>query len=203
MDDFRGEFINSYISYIQRDGADRLLKWLEGTDFFTAPASTRHHLAREGGLLEHSLNVWKRFDALVRHEAGASGAGSAFYEVSNETVAVCGLLHDICKADFYSTELRNAKDERGQWVKVPYYAVSDQVPYGHGEKSVYIASGFMRLSREEAMAIRWHMGGFDDTVKGGGYSMSEAWGKYPLAVLLHVADLQATYIDESTNGRSE
>ena len=199
MEGHINEFRAAYTNYILRDGADRLLQWLEGTDFYTAPASTRHHLAREGGLLEHSLNVWKRLDALIRHEAEAAGAGSAFYNVSNETAAICGLLHDVCKAEFYATELRSAKDEYGQWVKVPYYTVADKLPYGHGEKSVYVISGFMKLTREEAMAVRWHMGGFDDTAKAGGRSLGEAWGKFPLAVLLHAADLQATYIDERGN----
>lgn len=187
----REAFIDAYRVNIQRDGADKLLQWLSGTDFFTAPASVRHHLAVEGGLASHSLNVWRRLERLAGNEAKIAGTASP------ETVAICGLLHDVCKANFYATEMRNTKDEKGNWIKAPYYTVADQVPYGHGEKSVYIISGFMRLTRDEAMAIRWHMGGFDDAVKGGGCSMGEAWGKHPLAVLLHAADLQATYIDES------
>ena len=162
--------------------------WLKKSDFFIAPASTKYHLSKEEGLVEHSVNVYRRLDTLFAHDE--------YNEKEQETVAICGLLHDVCKANFYKTELRNTKDERGQWVKVPYYTVDDQLPYGHGEKSVYIISGFMKLTREESMAIRWHMGGFDDSVKGGGYAMSGAWTKYPLGVLLHIADLQATYIDE-------
>ena len=75
--------------------------------------------------------------------------------------------------------------------------VDDKLPYGHGEKSVYIVSGFMRLSREEAMAIRWHMGFSDNDFQGGGYSVGNAFEMFPLAVLLHIADLQATYLDET------
>ena len=112
-------------------------------------------------------------------------------------MAVCGLLHDICKADFYAVEMRNRKNGQGQWEKYPFYVVNDQLPYGHGEKSVYIISGFMRLSREEAMAIRWHMGGFDEAVKGGSYALTGAYGEYPLALLTHLADMQATYLDET------
>ena len=114
-----------------------------------------------------------------------------------ETIAVCGLLHDICKANFYGVEMRNRKNDKGQWEQYPFYIVNDQLPYGHGEKSVYIINGFMKLTREEAMAIRWHMGGFDESVKGGSHAMSDAFSQFPLAVLLHVADLQATYLDES------
>lgn len=189
------EFIEIYQREIQREGADKLLAWLEKTDFFTAPASTRYHGAYEGGLVEHSLHVFQRLRGLCDHEAQSS---RKFEEPPLETMAVCGLLHDICKADFYAVQMRNSKNEKtGQWEKVPYYAIEDQLPYGHGEKSVYIVSGFMRLSREEAMAIRWHMGGFDDSVKGGSYALTGAFERYPLALLTHLADMQATYLDES------
>ena len=122
---------------------------------------------------------------------------SAHQGPTAETIAVCGLLHDICKANFYGVEMRNRKNDKGQWEQYPFYIVNDQLPYGHGEKSVYIINGFMKLTREEAMAIRWHMGGFDESVKGGSHAMSDAFSQFPLAVLLHVADLQATYLDES------
>jgi hypothetical protein len=202
-------FIEAYRKNITREGAYKLLDWLSTSDFFDAPASTRHHLAEVGGLARHSHNVWRRLRELVLAEQSVGDvrlddigdepalSSGKFDDINEETLAICGLLHDICKVNYYKTEMRNAKDETGQWIKVPYYTIDDQLPYGHGEKSVYIISGFMRLSRVEAMAIRWHMGGFDDSVKGGGYAMSTAFGKFPLAVLLHIADLQATYIDET------
>lgn len=92
--------------------------------------------------------------------------------------------------------MRNRKNEQGQWEQYPFYVIHDQLPYGHGEKSVYIISGFMRLSREEAMAIRWHMGFSDNDFLGGGYSVGGAFEKFPLAVLTHIADLEAAYLDE-------
>ena len=113
----------------------------------------------------------------------------------HETVAICGLLHDVCKIDFYKQDFRNVK-ENGEWVKKPCFVREEALPFGHGEKSVYIVNGFIRLTREEAMAINWHMGGFDSRARGGDGSVSEAYAKYPLAVLLHVSDLEATYIDE-------
>ena len=122
-----------------------------------------------------------------------------FIELSDneeETIAICGLLHDICKANFYAVEMRNRKNEQGQWEKYPFYVVNDQLPYGHGEKSVYIISDFMKLTREEAMAIRWHMGFSDNDFKAGGFSVGNAFEKFPLALLTHMADLQATYLDE-------
>ena len=118
-------------------------------------------------------------------------------EYSDESIAIVSLLHDICKANFYAVEMRNRKNDQGRWEQYPFYVVDDKLPYGHGEKSVYIISGFMRLSREEAMAIRWHMGFSDNDFQAGGYSVGNAFDKFPLAVLLHIADLQATYLDET------
>lgn len=189
----KDRFIEIYKEHITKYGSDKLLEWLENSDFFTAPASTRFHLCREGGLVEHSVHVYERLKTLRDVEASTT---PAFSEPSGETIAICGLLHDVCKANFYTVEYRNRKNEAGQWEKYPYYAVKDQLPYGHGEKSVYIISGFMRLSREEAFAIRWHMGGFDDSVKGGSYALNAAFEQFPLALLLHMADMQATYLDE-------
>lgn len=191
----KDEFLRIYQENIKRPGAEEFLKWLESTDFFSAPASTRFHLAQPGGLVEHSVHVYERLKKLYSVEKyGDLSDVTVFPEA--ETIAICGLLHDTCKANFYGVEMRNRKNEQGQWEKYPFYVVNDQLPYGHGEKSVYIISSFMKLTREEAMAIRWHMGGFDESVKGGSYAMSDAFSKFPLAVLLHVADLQATYLDE-------
>ena len=190
----KDKFIKAYTENITRPGADKLLAWIESSDFFAAPASTRFHLSSPGGLLEHSLHVFERMKAICANEATIT---PGFNEPSMETIAVCGLLHDICKANFYAVEMRNRKNDQGRWEQYPFYVVDDKLPYGHGEKSVYIISGFMRLSREEAMAIRWHMGFADNDFRGGGYSVGNAFEKVPLAVLLHIADLQATYLDET------
>lgn len=191
MEQFMKEtFKNIFEERITRPGADKLMKWLEESDFFEAPASANHHMAKPGGLVEHSINVYRRLRSLFEAEFGEHVADF------EETIAVCGLLHDVCKANFYTVEMRNRKNEYGRWEQYPYYAIKDQLPYGHGEKSVYIISAFMRLSRDEAMAIRWHMGGFDDTVRAGSYAMSEAFKQHPLALLTHLADMQATYLDE-------
>ena len=114
-----------------------------------------------------------------------------------DTFAICALLHDLCKANYYKAGTRNVKnDVTGQWEKVPSYSVEDLFPYGHGEKSVFLIERFMKLKIEEAVAIRWHMGGFDDAARGGCFAISEAYDKYPLAVKLHIADLEATYLME-------
>lgn len=186
-------FLELFNEKIRREGASELLKYLCGTDFFTAPASSRFHSNFEGGLCAHSINVYRRLKALVdMHKQAGDIAEDA---VSEESVAICGLLHDLCKVDFYTVQMRNVK-KNGEWQSVPFYGISDSLPYGHGEKSVYIINGYMRLTRAEAMAINWHMGGFDNRVKAGDYSISEAYYRYPLAMFLHIADMTATYLDE-------
>lgn len=184
---FRKEFDR----YIKRDGARKLLGWLLESDFFTAPASARYHSAFPEGLIEHSLRVFYRLRDLWMNEYGTE----KLTEEVMESLAICGLLHDVCKANFYTISLRNVKnDETGVWEKKPYYEVKELFPYGHGEKSVYILSQFIKLSEEEAMAIRWHMGAFDDSAKG--HALSQAFRSYPLALMLHLADMQANYLDE-------
>ena len=187
----KAEFIDIYTKYVTREGADSLLEYLTNSDFFVAPASARFHLCEQGGLCAHSLNVYKRLLALVRLEYGDNYQSV----VSDETVAICALLHDLCKVNYYVTEYRNVK-EGYEWVKKPFYKVEERFPYGHGEKSVFIITQYMKLTVEEAMAINWHMGGFDERVRGGSGALSEALSKYKLALLIHIADLQATYMDE-------
>ena len=156
---YKEEFRAIFQQHVTRRGGDQLLDWLENTDFYTAPASTKFHCACEFGLVMHSLNVYK-------------------------------------------VATRNVKnDETGQWEKRPYYSVEDAFPYGHGEKSVYLIERFVRLKPAEAMAVRWHMGGFDEAVKGGSFAISAAYDRYPLAVKLHLSDLEATYLRE--HGTSE
>lgn len=184
--DHREEFLALFCQQVNRPGADKLLDWLDTTDFFRAPASSRFHCACEGGLVQHSLNV---YHVLVDH----------FYtEGENlESYTICALLHDLCKANFYKVSTRNVKnDATGQWEKVPFYQVEDAFPYGHGEKSVFLIERFMKLRTAEAVAIRWHMGGFDDAARGGSFAISAAYDAYPLAVKLHIADLEATYLYE-------
>ena len=188
-------FIQIYTENIKREGADKLLDFLENkSDFFTAPASTRFHNAFEGGLLRHSLNV---YDCLCSYMDTKRVKEDYKLTASEETKAVVALLHDVCKVNFYRVSMRNAKNEQtGQWEKVPYYEIHDTLPYGHGEKSVYMVSGFMRLSREEAMAIRWHMGfsGTEDK-----NSIGKALEMYPLAFALSVADMEASYFLEGSD----
>ena len=186
-------FIDLFKTKIRREGADKLLEYLTSpaSDFFTAPASTKFHSSAPGGLLQHSLNV---YDCLTSYYASARRKellGVA--DVSDETIAVVSLLHDICKVNVYKESKRNVKDENGSWKQVPYYEYKDELPYGHGEKSVYVISGFMRLSREEAFAIRYHMGfSNEDDAR----NVGAAFEMFPLALALSIADTEATYFME-------
>lgn len=189
----KNEFIEIYKENITRPGSDKLLNYLisEQSDFFTAPCSTRFHGSYAGGLVQHSINVYNCLKYYLSRQRTKDVYGM---EYTNESIALTALLHDVCKMNFYSVDYRNAKNEQGVWEKVPYYTINDQLPYGHGEKSVYIVSGFMRLTREEAFAIRYHMGfsGIEDR-----NSIGKAFEMFPLAFALSVADMEATYFLES------
>lgn len=188
---YQDEFIKIFSENIKREGSNNLLEWLLKSDFFTAPASSKFHSNFAGGLVFHSLNVYKRFLKNLKNEYGEN-----FEEkISLESITICALLHDVCKVDYYKEDFRNVKVD-GVWVQKPYYSIEDKLPYGHGEKSVYIISGFMKLTREEAMIINWHMGGYDQRVLGGSYAISQAFYSFPNAMLFHISDMEATYLDE-------
>ena len=184
-------FLELFRTNVKREGMEEFLEWLEKSDFFVAPASTKFHSNVQGGLCFHTLNVFDRFIKNLEMQYGENWQK----EFSLESATIVSLLHDICKVDCYKMEMRNVKID-GEWVKQPYFCCDEALPYGHGEKSVYIVSSFFKLTREEAMAINWHMGGFDQRVMGGSYALSNAYYQYPVAVLLHVSDVEATYLDE-------
>ena len=185
------EFIELYQTHIHRDGAEGLLDYLENkSDFFTAPASAKYHGAYPGGLCDHSVNV---YHCLADYLARPRVQELYGLEDSQETIAIVSLLHDVCKVGCYKAGSRNVKGPDGKWTAVPTFFFEDPLPYGHGEKSVYIVNGYLRLTREEAMAIRWHMGfsGTEDN-----RLVGQALQKYPLAFALATADMEATYFLE-------
>ena len=205
-------FIQRFRENVTRPGSTELLAWLEDSDFFIAPASTRFHLSCPGGLVEHSVHVYERLKQLCECE---SLNNPDFKAPSPETVAVVGLLHDVCKVGVYIQEPKNQKtyapekiaaanpyqvkhDQLGDfiWETVMGYRFDDPIPYGHGEKSVYILSGFMKLTREEAFAIRYHMGPWRE---GEGQDASKAYDMFPLALMTHLADMMATHINDMSS----
>lgn len=172
----------------ERPGIDNVIDWLVKSDFFTAPASTRFHSNYEGGLIDHSLLVYELFKKKnEQYELG----------LSDSTVIICALLHDICKANFYVESTRNVKKD-GKWTQVPYYGVEDQLPIGHGEKSVMILQQFIRLTKDEVIIIRWHMGGYEPSQNWN--TISAAWGMCKAGACLHTADLEASYLFEEHRG---
>ncbi len=170
--------------HIHRKGAEELIKGLERTDFFTAPASTKYHGAYPGGLCEHSLDVWEYAQSLKFLSPEP---------INDESLCIAALFHDLCKLNFYKPGKKNQKIN-GVWKEVDCYTVEEAIPFGgHGSKSVYLLQRFMPLKVEEAVAINCHMG-FSDATPGQVGSISSAFKKYPLAWIIHVADEAATYL---------
>ena len=167
-----------------REGIENLIEFLKKTDFFKAPASTRFHGNYEGGLLEHSMKVYE----ILKHKVENS---IIKIDTPQESLILIALLHDLCKANYYKIDYRNAKNALGVWEKVPYYTVEDTIPYGHGEKSVMMITEYIKLTPEEKYAIRWHMGYTEPKELYG--TIGEAYKKYPIALLTHEADLESTY----------
>ena len=183
-------FIEIYKNNIKREGADKLLDYLMSSDFFSAPASARSHSAYEGGLLDHSLNVYDCLSAYLNRDYVKEKFKLSY---SEETIAIVSLLHDVCKVNVYKPGYRNVKNEQGKWEQVPTFEFDDKLPYGHGEKSVYMITPFMKLTREEAFAIRYHMGfsNVDDQ-----RNVGKAFEMFPLAAALSTADMEATFFIE-------
>lgn len=191
IESIKKRFCEVFTERIQRKNADNLLKWLtEETDFFTSPASTKFHCAYEGGLAQHSLNVYECLCDYVARERVKNTYGVSY---SDESLAIAALLHDLCKANTYVKDMRNQKNEQGKWEQVPYFKIEDSFPMGHGEKSMYQISYRMRLSKDEAMAIRWHMGFSGDENPN---LVGRALESCPLAFALSVADMEATFFLE-------
>lgn len=208
------ELIERYESLLKstnRDGIDKLIEFIRKSDFYTAPASTKFHNCHEGGLLEHSLNVYDCLYNKVRStdvfKKALRDPAKEFWDTDEfeKTIVIVALLHDLCKMFMYEVEMKNKKiysdhgskkDSQGRydWESVPGYTVNDRVPYGHGEKSVMMIEQFITLTKEERFAIRWHMG-FTEP-KENWNTLTAAIRMYPLVLAVHEADLEATYMLE-------
>lgn len=192
MNSVKEQIIKALVE-VKRPGMDMLLAYLEESDFFTAPASTKYHSCHEGGLAEHSLNVLTCL--IEKNKIYNLGLGP-------DTVAITALLHDICKINFYKKGFKNVKDgkkidwkgrEVDNWIEKEVWEVEDQFPIGHGEKSVIILQQYIQLTPVEIAMIRWHMGGFDGSAMG----LQNAQNMWPEVTAMHTADLEATYILEN------
>ncbi len=186
----KAEFKHLVNTYIHRDGIDKLMTFLEQSDFYDAPCSTRYHLCEKGGLLAHSLNVFEQILILQTVEFPNDSSVDTL-----ESLAIIALFHDLCKVNFYKPCLKRQL-VKGVWTDVQTYEIDDQFPFGHGEKSAFLIEKFMSLKPAEALAIRWHMSGYDEAVRGGSYAINAAQQYSTLTVLLQCADQLATFITE-------
>ncbi len=195
MNEMKERFYSICRTHIQRDGIENLLAWLSDSDFFTAPASTKYHGSYEGGLLEHSLNVYDCLKCAVDTER--------FFPrnaYSDETITISALFHDVCKVNLYVKGYRNVK-ENGQWTQKEIFEADEKFPCGdHSDKSIIILQNFIRLLPDEILAIRAHMGGYDNAARGGSMMVGKIFERCKLAVLLHLSDMQATYLLEERKG---
>ncbi len=189
--------------YIQREGLDRILAYLENTDFYEAPSSASFHLNEKGGLCRHSINVFQTALKLNQHialPAIQEGISSFVEPIDEESIAISTLFHDLCKVKLYHETQKWKKDDNGRWVSYPGYELKDEFPLGHGEKSCLMLSWYMRLKPEEMLAIRWHMGMFDMGENGTSlrYAFRAAMDKTPLVTLVQAADLLSANLLEKT-----
>jgi hypothetical protein len=193
--------IESKLLECDRPGMEGLVSWLNGTDFFSAPASTKYHGCHEGGLAEHSLQVCT---LLFR-----KGSMAAKAPLCKDNIIICGLLHDVCKAGVYKKTWKNVKNyhDRGQkkdeggrfdWEAEESYVFGDPLPLGHGAKSLYLVRRHIELSDMEAAMILHHMGAFPggDAAR----DFSAAANKWPAVALMHAADIEASYCYEERKG---
>lgn len=204
------EFLNLLMS-VKREGIDNVVAWLtsDKCDFFIAPASAGFHGNYKGGLCEHSLNVYK---AAMQMRDNVLSLSKKYNEsvtevCPDESVIICTLLHDLCKANLYEIEIKFTKDGDNQWRQYEAYTINDKFPMGHGEKSVFLAQKLgLQLTGQEALAIRHHMGIFDagaimsDYLK---YAYNQTMNTVPLAVLLVMADAFASYTMEEMVDRKK
>lgn len=185
------EEILELLKSVKREGMDNLIKYLEESDFFDAPASTKYHGNFPGGLAEHSLTVYKLL--AKKNEQFSLG-------ISDQTLKICGLLHDICKVDTYKIGFKWTKPDEKIWVKEAVYTVEDSFPAGHGEKSVFMLQRYIQLMDEEILAIRWHMG-FSMTgahFSPESYSIRSSFNDNKLVTAMFTSDMEAAYMIEET-----
>lgn len=181
-----------------RRGMDRVTDYLEKGGFFEAPASINRHLSQEGGLAEHSLNVYRM--AMMLREQMIAAKPETEEGLPEDSIVITALLHDICKANIYRKAKRWRKDEQNRWEQYDTYEADySRFPAGHGEKSVIMLLRLgLELTNDEILAIRWHMGAwnlpfqsFEDKC-----NISEA-GNRPLTTVIQAADLLASHILEA------
>lgn len=206
LNEMKIEFI-TLLRSTNKPGIENLINWLcdeNRSDFFTAPSSKVYHSCFKGGLLVHSLNVYKAAKRLIDNMSDLVIPEKNIQQrIPQESLIICCLLHDICKANFYKPSPKWFKDQslpyQQQWQQFLGYEIDDQVPLGHGEKSVIITQCFIPLTIDEMMGIRWHMGMTDPGLYLSDYTrnaMMKAINDYPMVMVLMQADSFASFMME-------
>ena len=190
------EHIIKLLTSTKRAGMKNLIEYLEGSDFFTSPASTKYHGAYVGGLAEHSLNV---YNCLTFHYDNLKDAEFNLPKIPNDSLVITGLLHDVCKINTYQEGFKWTKDEKNNWQQTPVFNREPLLPMGHAGKSIFIIQQFIKLTPDEALAIFWHMGAYDTSPYSTLNELGQAYTDNLLAFLLNQADMTATYVSENPN----
>ena len=190
-------FISLARQYIHREGLQQILEYLETTDFYTAPSSTKFHLNVEGGLCQHSINVFQTALSVyhtIVEPAIKAGTSPFTKEISDESIAIAALFHDLCKINVYHLTEKWRKDANNKWESYQGYEFKDYLPMGHGEKSVFMLRNYFKLTPDEILAVRWHMGMYDIGENGTSqrYALFDAVEKSPLVTVLQTADMLAS-----------
>jgi len=188
---------NNALKMTKRNNIEQVLGYLEKMGFYESPASSKFHLACKGGLLQHSLNVWLQARKIA--EAQIALKPELKERLSEESIAIAALLHDVCKCCVYTVEKRNRKNALGAWEQYDCYVPKyDKMPLGHGEKSVIrLLRMGLELTDDEIFAIRWHMANWDmaDTQEAKG-NFTAAVNQCPLLAVIIAADQLSTWITE-------
>ncbi|MBR3445709.1 MAG: HD domain-containing protein [Prevotella sp.] len=188
----------------KRTGIESVVSYLEQAGFFLAPASVSRHLSHEGGLLEHSLNVWKMAQMLRMQTIGMRPELEK--QLPEDSITIAALLHDVCKANIYKTVQKWRKDENNRWESYDAYDTDySRFPVGHGEKSVIMLLRLgLQLTNDEIIAIRWHMGAWNLPMQSyeDKQNISVAYDGCPLAAIIQAADALATHILETKKEES-
>ena len=179
---------NKYIELLKstnRENIDKVIELLKNSDFFEAPASTKYHDNFKGGLCYHSLKVYNNLVRLNKE-----------YDLhfTESSMIIMGLLHDVCKINCYVKDKKNVK-VGGNWMTVDYWSFKDELPIGHGQKSIILllAQG-LSLTNLEITSIVGHMNGYD---KSDMFDASNIYNLNSDSIWLHIADFIASYNERS------
>lgn len=201
LDDMKQEFI-SLLRSTGRPGIENLITWLETqTDFFIAPASQGYHGCFPGGLLSHSLNVYHAAAKFKEAYEQIALPEKNIISISQDTLIITTLLHDLCKANQYKEKEKWYKDDAQQWHKYMSYEINDQIPLYHGYKSVFLIQHFLYLKVDEAAAIGHHMCSLDPAMSNPSYSyfykpVIQSLETMPIVLIVAQADMAASFMME-------